>query len=58
MSIKQLLELSVPQKVGQLFFIGLPGPELDDQTHKILTDISPGGVCLFARNIRDAEQTR
>jgi beta-N-acetylhexosaminidase len=58
MSLKQILELPVEQKVGQLFFIGLPGPELDDQSKKILADISPGGVCLFARNIREAQQTR
>ena len=58
MSLKQILELPVEQKVGQLFFIGLPGPELDDQSKKILADISPGGVCLFARNIREAGQTR
>jgi len=58
MSLKQLLELPIEQKLGQLFFIGLPGPELDGQTREILTDISPGGICLFARNIREAEQTR
>ncbi|HTK38222.1 MAG TPA: glycoside hydrolase family 3 N-terminal domain-containing protein [Pyrinomonadaceae bacterium] len=58
MSLNQILELSIEQKVGQLFFIGLPGPEFDEQTAKILSDISPGGVCLFARNIREAAQTR
>jgi beta-N-acetylhexosaminidase len=58
MNVNEIHELSVHQKVGQLFFIGLPGPELDDQTRKILADISPGGICLFARNIREAGQTR
>lgn len=58
MILKQTLKLPLEQKVGQLFFIGLPGPELDDQTRKLLADIGPGGVCLFARNIREAEQTR
>jgi len=58
MTLKQILELPLEQKVGQLFFIGLPGPDLDDQTCKILADISPGGICLFARNIREAGQTR
>lgn len=50
--------LSLEQKIGQLFFIGVPGPELDEQTKALLSDVSPGGVCLFARNIRAAEQTR
>ena len=49
---------SLEQKVGQLFFIGISGPELDAATRELLDEVSPGGVCLFARNIRDAEQTR
>ena len=53
-----LTSLSLEQKVGQLFFIGIPGPEIDGPTLSILKDISPGGVCLFARNIKAREQTR
>jgi len=50
--------LSIEEKIGQLFFIGLSGIEIDDETRQLLKDISPGGICLFARNIRNAEQTR
>jgi beta-N-acetylhexosaminidase len=50
--------LSPAQKVGQLFFIGIGSPELDDVTKRLLDEVSPGGVCLFARNIREALQTR
>ena len=46
------------QKIGQLFFIGIPGPQLDDSTGDLLDRIQPGGVCLFARNIRERRQTR
>src|SRR6478609_3044765 len=53
-----LSSLSLEQKVGQLFFIGIPGPEPDDATRSILGDVQPGGVCLFARNIKTREQTR
>jgi beta-N-acetylhexosaminidase len=53
-----LNSLPLEQKVGQLFFIGLPGPELDKPAENLLNEISPGGVCLFARNIREGEQTR
>ena len=56
--IEQLRDLPLTQKIGQLFFIGVPGPEIDDQTRGLLAEISPGGVCLFARNIREATQTR
>lgn len=45
-------------KVGQLFFIGIRGPEIDKPTEKLLCDIEPGGVCLFSRNINESRQTR
>jgi len=51
-------DLTIEQKVGQLFFIGIPGTIVDQQTADLLDKISPGGVCLFARNIREASQTR
>lgn len=50
--------LSSKQKIGQLFFIGLPGTEIDEQTKNLLETISPGGICLFSRNIKTAAQTR
>ncbi len=55
---KLLQDLSIRQKIGQLFFIGIAGPEIDEQARRLLDDIVPGGVCLFGRNIREAEQTR
>jgi beta-N-acetylhexosaminidase len=58
MEFSELASLSVEQKIGQLFFIGIAGPELDEPTLKLLSDISPGGVCLFARNVKEATQTR
>lgn len=56
--IQQLSSLSLEQKVGQLFFIGVAGPQFDEQTSLLLDEVAPGGVCLFARNIREAAQTR
>jgi beta-N-acetylhexosaminidase len=50
--------LSLSQQVGQLFCVGIPGPELDAPTQELLDDLRPGAVCLFARNIRGARQTR
>ena len=49
---------SIEQKIGQLFFIGISGPVLDVTTERLLNEISPGGVCLFARNIKTSQQTR
>jgi beta-N-acetylhexosaminidase len=56
--LEKILSLPLEQKIGQLFFIGLPGAEFDDAARALLTEISPAGVCLFARNIREAAQTR
>src|SRR5437868_4015318 len=53
-----LSSLSLDEKVGQLFFIGIPGPELDGPTLELLNAVHPGGICLFARNIKTREQTR
>jgi beta-N-acetylhexosaminidase len=50
--------LSLRERIGQLFFIGIPGTEIDDKTRDLLNLISPGGVCLFSRNIKSAGQTR
>lgn len=51
-------ETDLKLMVGQMFFVGIPGPELDQVTRDLLRDIRPGGVCLFARNIKDRSQVR
>lgn len=51
-------QLTMAEKIGQLFFIGIPGADLDVGTHALLEQIKPGGVCLFARNIKERRQTR
>ena len=58
MNLKEIYSLPIEKKIGQLFFIGIPGPEVDSATRDLLIEVSPGGVCLFARNIREAQQTR
>jgi len=54
----EISNLSIAEKIGQMFFIGIPGPLFDEATAKIINDIRPGGVCLFARNIKEQNQTR
>ena len=53
-----LQSLPLGHRVGQLFCFGIPGPKVDDATAELLTKVRPGGVCLFARNIKEASQTR
>ncbi|QQS33120.1 MAG: glycoside hydrolase family 3 protein [Acidobacteriota bacterium] len=44
--------------VGKHFLVGLPGAELDPAATDLLDEVRPGGVILFARNIKSCEQTR
>jgi beta-N-acetylhexosaminidase len=50
--------LPIEQQIGQLFYIGLSGTELDDDALSLLTEINPGGVILFGRNVESPEQVR
>ncbi|MBF0507655.1 MAG: beta-N-acetylhexosaminidase [Deltaproteobacteria bacterium] len=52
----QIAGLSELQMVGQLFIIGLPGPNLDEQTVALLQEIKPGGIILFRRNVTTPDQ--
>lgn len=58
MTLEQIFSLPIEKKVGQLFFIGFTGTEIDQNLTDFFDQISPGGVCLFARNVRSAEQVR
>jgi beta-N-acetylhexosaminidase len=44
-------------QVGQLLIIGFDGTEMSPRLRSLLTRIQPGGVILFARNIKSATQT-
>ena len=54
--LEKILSLTLKQKIGQLFFIGISGMELNEDMSELLTDISPGGICFFARNVKTTEQ--
>lgn len=50
--------LSLEQQIGQFLFIGLPGTELDQETTDLVTEVQPGGVIIFGRNVAGPEQLR
>lgn len=58
MALPDLRTLSTEEKIGQLFFIGIPGDSVDETTRRLIEKVRPGGICLFARNIKSPEQTR
>ena len=53
-----LYSLPTEQQVGQLFYIGLPGTELDNQTRELIQHVQPGGIILFGRNVASPQQVR
>ena len=58
MTAEQLYSLPLEQQIGQFFFIGLPGTELDDATRDLIAEVQPGGVIIFGRNVATPEQLR
>ncbi|MFN2516816.1 MAG: glycoside hydrolase family 3 N-terminal domain-containing protein [Pyrinomonadaceae bacterium] len=58
MSSEPLQSLSLEQQVGQFFYIGLPGTELDADTRALIEEVQPGGIIIFGRNVRSPEQLR
>ena len=53
-----LYSLPIEQQVGQFFFIGLPGTELDDDSRAVIREVQPGGVIIFGRNVESPQQLR
>lgn len=58
MAADSLYSLPLEQQIGQFFFIGLPGTELDAATRELITEIQPGGIIIFGRNVAGPEQLR
>src|SRR5713101_3290000 len=54
----QIFTLPFEQQIGQFFFIGLPGTQLDEETRELIDEIKPGGIILFGRNVESPEQVR
>ncbi len=53
-----LHSLTLEQQIGQFFYIGLPGTDLDEQTRELIKEIQPGGIIIFGRNVAGPEQLR
>jgi beta-N-acetylhexosaminidase len=51
-----LHDLSLEQKVGQLFLIGFEGTTVTSELEQLFATVHPGGVILFGRNIQDEAQ--
>lgn len=55
-AMKQLANLSIEDKIGQMIISGFPGTELDTETEDLIRKGQLGGVILFGPNIHDQKQ--
>ncbi len=58
MPADSLHSLSLEQQIGQFFYIGLSGPELDAEARALIEEVQPGGIIIFGRNVESAQQLR
>ena len=58
MSLESFLSLSLQQQIGQFFYIGLTGTELDADTRALIQEVHPGGIIIFGRNVAGPRQLR
>jgi beta-N-acetylhexosaminidase len=58
MPADKFFSLPLEQQVGQFFFIGLLGTEIDQATRELIEEIKPGGIILFGRNVESPHQVR
>src|SRR3954471_23327161 len=56
--LDSLTSLPLEQQIGQLFYIGLPGTELNEEVRLLVQHITPGGVIIFGKNVAAPEQVR
>ncbi len=50
--------LTLEQKIGQLFIVGFEGEILTPEVENLIKTFSPGGVLLLQRNIKSPEQLK
>jgi beta-N-acetylhexosaminidase len=58
MALDSLYSLPLEQQIGQFFYVGVPGLELDPATRALLAEVQPGGVIIFGRNVAAPLQLR
>lgn len=54
---KQIEQMSIDEKIGQMVIVGLEGYEMDEASQHMIDKYKVGGFILFNRNIQNAAQT-
>ena len=58
MRMNSIDQLSLEQRVGQLFMCGFHGQHADEQINQLIRDYHVGGVIYFRRNVESVEQLK
>ncbi len=53
-----LADLTLEEKVGQIFMVGVSGQQMTPSMQKQMATIKPGGILLFKKNITSREQLK
>lgn len=53
-----MTEVSIREKIGQMFMIGFQGTALSEELKEIITNYGIGGVIIFSRNIESPSQIK
>ncbi|WP_063565675.1 beta-N-acetylhexosaminidase [Paenibacillus sp. O199] len=56
MRMNSIDQLSLEQRVGQMFMCGFHGQHADEQVHRLIRDYHVGGVIYFRRNVESVDQ--
>lgn len=54
--MKNIKEMTLEEKIGQLFWVGFHGYQLSDNLRHLIDKYKIGNVILFARNVKDIHQ--
>lgn len=54
--MKKLQDMTIKEKVGQLFFAGFPGKVYDEHVRTLVEDYKLGNIILFARNVGEVRE--
>lgn len=55
---KKIANMTLDEKVGQLFIIGFPQKDISKDLEKFISDYKPGAFLLFKRNIASVDQVK
>jgi len=54
--LKQMAEMTIEEKIGQLVIVGLDGYKVDDNVREMIEEYHVGGFIIYKKNVETVEQ--